>query len=87
MSQRQCPQCRSFKVIDKRLHYGWGGLALLLFSLPWVLVLIGILPAIAGLAISIYGFTAQSARRLRCRSCAFEFPTTTTPVREEAPIS
>lgn len=74
MSQRQCPQCRSFKVIDKRLNYGWGGIALLLFSLPWILIIIGVIPALAGLGIAIYGFTVPAANRFRCRSCAFEFP-------------
>lgn len=74
MRQHQCPQCRSFKVIDKRLNYGWGGLALLLFSLPWILIIIGVIPALAGLAIAIVGFTTPAARRLKCRACAFEFP-------------
>ncbi len=74
MSQRQCPQCRSFKVIDKRLNYGWGGLALLALSLPWIFIVIGIFPALAGLGIAIFGFTTPAASRLRCRSCGFEFP-------------
>jgi|CXWL01.1.fsa_nt_gi hypothetical protein len=74
MSQRQCPQCRSFKAIDKRMNYGWGGVALLLFSLPWIMIIIGMIPAIIGLAIAIIGFTSPAARRLKCRACAFEFP-------------
>ena len=84
MSQRQCPQCRSFKVIDKRLHYGWGGLALLALSLPWILIVIGLIPAVAGIAIAITGFTVPAARRLKCRACACEFPVSAHPVRADS---
>ena len=60
-------------MIDKRLNYGWGGVAVVLLSLPWIVVVIGIFTAIAGVVLAIVGFTARTERRLKCRACGAEF--------------
>ncbi len=70
----QCPECRSYKVIDQKRRYVWGGIALMGLSLPWVWLIFPVVFVLAGLAVAIGGLVMSRAKRFRCRSCNFQFP-------------
>lgn len=55
--KKQCPNCKSFKTISPFYAYGIGGLVLAVLALPWIIIIIGIPFVLAGIILSIVGFT------------------------------
>ncbi|KKU86302.1 MAG: hypothetical protein UY15_C0012G0022 [Parcubacteria group bacterium GW2011_GWA2_47_9] len=72
MQKIQCPNCQSYKTLDIRKTYGWGGVVFAILSIPWIFILIGIPFLLGGIAVAVYGFTKPKGF-YKCRNCHNEW--------------
>ena len=71
-NKKQCPNCKSYKTIAPFYAFGIGGIVVAILALPWVIVIIGIPFVIAGVILSIAGFTRSKNLR-SCNKCKYEW--------------
>ena len=71
-AQKQCPNCDSFKTWTPKRGLFWGGLIFALLSLPWVLIIVGIFPLIAGLLVMLCSFGVPKGQ-VWCRNCKLKW--------------
>lgn len=73
-AQLPCPNCRSYKTVDQKRRMLWGGLAVTVLSLPWVLWLVPLFFVLTGLSMMVGSLFLPEQRRCRCRACGLQFP-------------
>lgn len=67
--QINCPSCQSTNTQDRKLVYGWGGVAIAVVSILSITILIPIIFLFVGLGASLYGFLLSDEKRYKCKNC------------------